>query len=57
MAEQENEMGVGFGWQLMLPAITRKPDKGVPRYADDRESDVFILTSLSAPQMSQVSWR
>jgi hypothetical protein len=27
----------GFGWQLVLPAITRKTDKGMPRYAGDRE--------------------
>ncbi|WP_283234638.1 SpvB/TcaC N-terminal domain-containing protein, partial [Candidatus Protofrankia californiensis] len=34
----------GFGWRLSLPAITRKTDKGLPRYDDDRESDVFILS-------------
>jgi RHS repeat-associated protein len=33
----------GFGWALHLPAITRKTDKGIPRYRDDDESDVFIL--------------
>ncbi len=26
-----------------LPAITRKTDKGLPRYCDEEESDVFIL--------------
>src|SRR5438876_405977 len=31
----------GFGWSLALPAITRKTDKGLPRYADAEESDVF----------------
>ncbi len=37
----------GFGWSLSLPSITRKTDKGLPRYedADDAdESDVFILS-------------
>src|SRR5437764_2257249 len=36
----------GLGWNLSLPAITRKTDKGLPRYQDaqDTESDVFILS-------------
>ena len=34
----------GFGWQLSLPAITRKTDKGLPQYQDEAESDVFILS-------------
>jgi RHS repeat-associated protein len=34
----------GFGWTLPLPAITRKTDKGLPRYLDAEESDVFILS-------------
>src|SRR6516225_7777841 len=34
----------GFGWSLSIPAITRKTDKGLPRYADGEESDVFILS-------------
>src|SRR5215831_2241358 len=34
----------GFGWSLGLPAITRKTDKGLPRYCDDEESDVYILS-------------
>ncbi|MBI2737402.1 MAG: toxin [Rhodospirillales bacterium] len=34
----------GFGWTLGLPAITRKTDKGLPRYRDTEESDVFILS-------------
>lgn len=33
----------GFGWKLTLPAIVRKTDKGLPRYDDENESDVFIL--------------
>jgi len=38
----------GLGWGLSLPAITRKTDKGIPRYADDNPdadaADVFILS-------------
>src|SRR5262245_55308266 len=34
----------GFGWSLSLPQITRKTDKGLPRYQDANESDVFILS-------------
>ncbi|MCX9012795.1 MAG: hypothetical protein OIN66_16965 [Candidatus Methanoperedens sp.] len=34
----------GFGWSLPLPSITRKTDKGLPKYQDASESDVFILS-------------
>jgi hypothetical protein len=36
----------GFGWSLSLPSITRRTDKGLPRYHDDKadESDIFILS-------------
>jgi hypothetical protein len=34
----------GFGWNLSLPSITRKTDKGLPRYFDGENSDVFILS-------------
>jgi hypothetical protein len=34
----------GFGWNLSLPSITRKTDKGLPRYQDAEDSDVFILS-------------
>ena len=34
----------GFGWSLSLPAITRKTEKGLPRYHDGLDSDVFILS-------------
>jgi hypothetical protein len=34
----------GLGWTLSLPAITRKTDKGLPRYRDLEDSDVFILS-------------
>ncbi|OQW61978.1 MAG: hypothetical protein BVN28_05985 [Nitrospira sp. ST-bin4] len=33
----------GLGWNLSLPSITRKTDKGLPLYRDEQESDVFIL--------------
>src|SRR5439155_4579618 len=33
----------GIGWSLSLPSITRKTDKGLPRYEDrpGHDSDVF----------------
>ncbi|WP_437710025.1 SpvB/TcaC N-terminal domain-containing protein [Sorangium sp. So ce448] len=34
----------GVGWQLSIPRITRKTDKGLPRYDDAHESDVFVLS-------------
>ncbi|MGH9756023.1 MAG: SpvB/TcaC N-terminal domain-containing protein, partial [Blastocatellia bacterium] len=38
----------GLGWSLSMPAITRKTDKGLPKYPPERldaeESDVFILS-------------
>ncbi|MEY2832281.1 MAG: hypothetical protein RLZZ574_1539 [Cyanobacteriota bacterium] len=34
----------GMGWNLSLPSVTRKTDKGLPRYWDSKESDVFILS-------------
>jgi RHS repeat-associated protein len=33
----------GLGWKMALPAITRKTDKGLPRYIDDPDADTFIL--------------
>jgi RHS repeat-associated protein len=33
----------GLGWNLSLPSITRKTDKGLPTYVDLIESDTFIL--------------
>ncbi len=36
----------GFGWTLSLPAVTRKTDKGLPQYQDDRESDVYMLAGV-----------
>jgi YD repeat-containing protein len=34
----------GFSWNLSIPSITRKTDKGLPKYQDVEESDVFILS-------------
>ncbi|MEP6862942.1 MAG: SpvB/TcaC N-terminal domain-containing protein [Deltaproteobacteria bacterium] len=34
----------GPGWAIRVPEITRRTDKGIPRYADAIESDVFILS-------------
>ena len=34
----------GLGWQLSLPSITRRTDRGIPRYDDARESDVFQIS-------------
>ena len=31
----------GLGWQLSIPRITRKTEKGLPRYDD---SDVFVMS-------------
>ena len=34
----------GLGWDLSVPSITRKTDKGLPRYRDAEDSDTFILS-------------
>ena len=34
----------GAGWRVAVPSITRKTDKGLPRYEDDNESDVYLLS-------------
>jgi RHS repeat-associated protein len=34
----------GMGWNLSLPTITRKTNKGIPRYRDAEESDIYILS-------------
>ncbi len=34
----------GVGWNVALPAITRKTDKGIPQYHDREESDVFLIS-------------
>lgn len=34
----------GMGWSLSIPSITRKTEKGLPRYQDAAESDIYILS-------------
>lgn len=34
----------GLGWNMSLPSITRKTDKGLPRYFNAEDSDEFILS-------------
>jgi RHS repeat-associated protein len=34
----------GLGWSLSLPSITRRTDKGLPRYCDEEESDIFVIS-------------
>jgi len=34
----------GLGFQLSVPSITRKTDKGLPRYVDDGETDTYVLS-------------
>jgi hypothetical protein len=34
----------GLGWRLPLPAISRKSDRGLPRYDDAEDSDVFLIS-------------
>ena len=36
----------GFGWSLAVPAITRKIDKGLPRYLDEEESELLVPSSV-----------
>src|SRR5450756_1707882 len=34
----------GLGWNLALPSITRKTDKGLPRYSHAEETDDFVIS-------------
>lgn len=34
----------GFGWTLSVPSVTRKTEKGLPKYQDAVDSDTFILS-------------
>ena len=34
----------GLGWQIASPSISRKTDKGLPRYLDEENSDVFLIS-------------
>jgi RHS repeat-associated protein len=46
----------GWGWSIDLPSITRKTDKGLPRYQDWENADVFILAGAEdlVPALVQV---
>src|SRR6185503_20115221 len=35
----------GFGWSVGYPSITRRTDRGLPQYLDNKESDVYILSN------------
>jgi hypothetical protein len=45
----------GMGCSLPLACITRKTEKGIPKYSDATESDVFILSGSEdlAPSMKR----
>lgn len=51
----------GLGWKLSLPSITRKTDKGLPKYDEADESDVFMLSGAEdlVPLLTKVGndWR
>src|SRR5215213_5808356 len=34
----------GLGWSLSPPSVSRKTDRGLPQYLEDKESDVFVLS-------------
>ncbi|HEY0468482.1 MAG TPA: SpvB/TcaC N-terminal domain-containing protein, partial [Polyangiaceae bacterium] len=34
----------GIGWSLALPMITRRTDKGLPKYQDEEGADDFVLS-------------
>jgi hypothetical protein len=34
----------GLGWSTGIPSITRKTQKGLPRYDDQNESDTFLFS-------------
>ncbi len=50
----------GFGWSLALPSVTRKTDKGLPRYFAEPD-DVFVLSGSEdlVPVLDEVrgTWR
>jgi RHS repeat-associated protein len=47
----------GIGWQLSVPSISRKTDKGLPQYRDHDRSDTFILSGAEdlVPLLKEVS--
>src|SRR5580704_8018769 len=50
----------GHGFHLGVPQITRKTDKGLPRYDDANDSDVFILSGaedLVPKRLEDAGWQ
>jgi RHS repeat-associated protein len=51
----------GLGWSLTVPNISRKTDRGLPRYRDAEASDTFVLTDAEdlVPVLVRVAddWR
>ncbi len=49
----------GLGWNLSIPSITRKTDKGLPKYQDGNESDTFILSGAEdlVPELEEKNGR
>ena len=45
---------LGFGWSLAIPSIARKTDKGLPKYLDEDDSDVFIFWVSGAEDLVPV---
>jgi RHS repeat-associated protein len=47
----------GIGWSLTVPSIRRKTEKGLPRYFDKGESDIFLLSGAEdlVPELEFVS--
>ncbi|MEX1368046.1 MAG: SpvB/TcaC N-terminal domain-containing protein [Nannocystaceae bacterium] len=45
----------GLGWSLSPPSVSRKTDRGLPRYLDDEESEGFVLSGAEdlVPVMSE----
>src|SRR5438034_10809054 len=37
----------GLGWGLSIPGVSRKTSRGIPRYADER--DTFLLSGAEDP--------
>ncbi|KAH8688007.1 virulence plasmid 65kDa B protein-domain-containing protein [Tricladium varicosporioides] len=53
----------GLGWSLSLPSIQRKTSKGIPRYNDEVDSDIFIVSGaadltprLKKPSTEGLAW-
>ena len=47
----------GLGWSLSTPSITRKTSKGLPRYDDGEDSDVFIVAGAEdlVPRLTETA--